>query len=444
MNNRVASALTSNGSPEGTVQLRERSRKLRVALYSHDTVGLGHMRRNLLIAQTLMRSESPPVTLMVSGAREASTLPLPRGVDCFTLPALTKDGEGRLRARDLELAMPEMVRLRSRAIAAALEAFEPDVLIVDKVPRGAVFELDRGLRALKAQGTCRCVLGLRDVLDDPDTVRREWRESEFEEAIRSYYDAVWVYGDPVLYDQVREYGFAPDVALKVRYTGYLDQRMRLRDEAPEGDSLLTALGLPPRGPVILCQLGGGHDGGSLAEAFVNATLPPGASGVLLTGHYLPSEARTRIRSAAAERPWLRVLEFVAEPSPLIRRADRVITMGGYNAVCEVLSFEKPALIVPRIRPRREQLIRAERFREHGLIDVLHPEQLTPDALSQWMARDLVLRPSVHAAFDWNGLAKLPRYLQDLLSNAPAAAVIPYPHCENHSCHALTPSASATS
>jgi predicted glycosyltransferase len=444
MNNRVASALTSNGSPEWTAQLPERSRKPRVALYSHDTVGLGHMRRNLLIAQTLMRSESPPVTLMVSGAREASTLPLPRGVDCVTLPALTKDNEGRLKARDLDLTMPEIVKLRSWAVAAVLEAFEPDALIVDKVPRGATFELDLGLQALRAQGRCRCVLGLRDILDDPDTVRREWREAEYEDAIRRFYDAVWVYGDPVLYDQVREYGFSPDVALKIRYTGYLDQRLRLPDGAPDGDCPVAALGLPSDCPVILCQLGGGHDGASLAEAFVNASFPPGSSGVLLTGHYLPSGTLTQIRRAASERPWLRVLEFVAEPSRLIRCADRVITMGGYNAVCEVLSFGKPALIVPRIHPRREQWIRAERFREHGVIDVLHPEQLSAEALSRWLARHPVPRPSVRGLFDWDGLAKLPQFLNDLLTTPPLSAVTSCPPCENHQCHALTPSASATS
>ncbi len=69
-------------------------RKLRVALYSHDTMGLGHMRRNLLIAQTLMNCPSPPVILMIAGAREAGALPLPAGVDCLTLPSLGKDIEG--------------------------------------------------------------------------------------------------------------------------------------------------------------------------------------------------------------------------------------------------------------------------------------------------------------------------------------------------------------
>jgi len=73
--------------------------------------------------------------------------------------------------------------LRARA---AIEAFEPDAMIVDNVPRGAMQELDATLRHLRANGRTKCVLGLRDVLDEPATVRREWAKVSNEEAIRDW------------------------------------------------------------------------------------------------------------------------------------------------------------------------------------------------------------------------------------------------------------------
>ncbi len=121
-----------------------------------------------------------------------------------------------------DISLQELIAVRAKVIRAALEEFEPDVLIVDYSLRGAVRELDPTLKYLRAAGRPRCVVGLRDVLSDPAVLHREWCRVANEAAIRDYYDAVWVYGDPAVYDPVREYRFPPDVAAKVRYTGYLD------------------------------------------------------------------------------------------------------------------------------------------------------------------------------------------------------------------------------
>ena len=188
---------------------------------------------------------------------------MPRGVDCLTLPALRKAPDGQYHARSLAISVQELVVLRSKTIQATLESFEPDVLIVDNVPRGAVGELDSTLEYLRARGRTRCVLGLRDILDDPAAVHGEWRRAANEDAIRNYYDAVWVYGDPVVYDPIRDYHFAPDVAAQVCYTGYLDQRVRLEgwEGGDEGSGGLAIPDLPP-GPLALCLVGGGQDGGA--------------------------------------------------------------------------------------------------------------------------------------------------------------------------------------
>ena len=45
-------------------------------------------------------------------------------------------------------------------------------------------------------------------------------------------------------------------------------------------------------------------------------------------------------------------------------------MGGYNTFCEILSFDKPSLIVPRTVPRLEQYIRASKAEELGLVSMI--------------------------------------------------------------------------
>src|SRR3989475_12120282 len=134
----------------------------RVAFYSHDTMGLGHMRRNLLLAQALKHSRLQAVVLMIAGAREASLVTTTAGVDCVALPSLWKDGGGQYHPRHLAVPLEELLALRAKTAGAALEAFAPDVLIGDNVPRGALREPDPVLEALRARERTRLVLGLRD------------------------------------------------------------------------------------------------------------------------------------------------------------------------------------------------------------------------------------------------------------------------------------------
>jgi predicted glycosyltransferase len=380
-------------------------RQLRIALYSPGIAGLGHMRRNLLIGQTLVRSFPGAVILMIAEARQACAFAMPPRMDCLSLPALRKLPDGKCQPRYLGTSLQDLMHLRATVIHRAIEAFEPDLLIVDFLPRGRHGELSATLEYLRFRTKTRCVLGLRDVLDNP-----AWARHANEDEIRTYYDAVWVFGDPTVYDLIGAQDFAPDLKAKMCYTGYLDQRARLDCVDDEAAQVLEKLALPP-GRLVLCLVGGGWDGAPLAEAFVQAELPAETNGVLLTGPYMPEETRQCLRRHVAGHPRLRVLEFIPEPAPLLLQADRVIAMGGYNTVAEVLSFEKPALIVPRAE---EQAVRAERLRELGLVDVLHLDHLRSGALTEWLLRP-VDPPEVHQRIDFCGLSRLPHLFEEVLA-----------------------------
>jgi predicted glycosyltransferase len=370
-------------------------------------MGLGHMRRNLLIAETLAGASLEATVLLVCGAVQACALFLRPGIDCVTLPALRKQRNGVYDSRQLDLALTEVVALRARTIRAAVNAFQPDLLVADNVPRGALGELEPTLHDLAVRSV-PCVLGLRDVLDDPSAVVREWRRARNERAIRDYYDAVWVYGDRMLYDVAAECGFAPVIQRKLSYLGYLDQSERLRD------GTAAALEDPlPEGPFALCTVGGGQDGERLAEAFALARAPSGVRRVIVTGPDMEALGRERLHALARGDSALTVVEFVREPARLVARAGCLVSMGGYNTVCEALSFHKRALIVPRVVPRREQLIRAERLRDRGLVDLLHPEALAPRSISSWIA-DNVGRPGRNGV-DLGGLDRVRRLAGELLA-----------------------------
>lgn len=380
----------------------------RVVLYSHDTLGFGHLRRNMLLASAIRDCGHAPEVLLVAGMREAGAFTLPQGVDCLTLPAYAKASDGTYHARDLGIGVAALCDMRAATIRAAVKNFQPDLMIVDNVPRGAQYELGPTLQALKRSGRTRIVLGLRDIIDRPAVMRQQWLRQRNFEALHDYYDGIWIYGDPGFFPTAEEYGLGPDLARRVTYTGYLDQRARVSLEAPGADPLEVTGG--DRRPFVLCQVGGGRDGMALCTAFAGAPMPAGHQGILITGTQMAPEAQARIAALARGRSDLTVVDFVAEPVGLASRAAALVAMCGYNTACEMMSFGRPSLVVPRIRPRAEQLIRAERMRDRGIADMIYPDRLSAPALGDWLATTVtpgaVTRGPVPGAVDLGGLARV--------------------------------------
>ena len=371
----------------------------RIALYSHDTMGLGHIRRTSLLARALRRPPLNAHVLLLSGIRESGAYPLPDGIDSITLPAYRKHGDGSYGARALGISLERLIALRSQTLAAALDAFAPDVFIVDNVARGALGELDDSLARQQARG-CRIVLGLRDIIDEPAAVARQWQKLRTLDTIR---DAVWIYGDARLYDTVAAYGLAA-ADKPITYLGYPDPLQRAETgPAPDNDA-----------PYALCLLGGGQDGYALAEAFARTTLPDGWRAILLTGAMMPAAERAQLAAILADRPDYQLLEFTPEPLALMRGARAIIAMSGYNTTLELLALNAPMLLVPRIKPRREQWLRAVRLAELGLADCLHPDELSPARLSAWLA-DARPRKTARDQLDFNGLEHINRETLALLT-----------------------------
>jgi predicted glycosyltransferase len=330
----------------------------------------------------------------------------------ITMPTIAKDPAGGYRSRALSLSYREVIGIRRSLLDSVIGEFRPDLLIVDKVPRGAGGELEPALARLADQGG-RAVLGLREVLDDPVATAAEWRADRTAQAIDDHYDAVWVYGDPRVYDPRTEYRLPASVASKIEFTGYLS-----RGRARGLSAGRTELGLDPARPYVACLVGGGQDGDELALAFAEAPLPDDHLGVIVCGPYLAAEQRARLRRIAAHRTDLILIDVAPGADAVIDRAAAVVSMAGYNTVCEILATATPTLLVPRVRPRTEQLIRAERFAALGLVDLLEPSALSPARLAGWLrsavagSAQATLRADTEIRLD--GLRRIPELADALL------------------------------
>ncbi|WP_051476811.1 glycosyltransferase [Arthrobacter sp. Br18] len=358
-------------------QSTPREKEIRVVLYSHDSQGLGHTRRNLAIAHalaaTLPELSGRTVTgLLVTGESHAPRFDIPEGWDWVVLPGVRKGADGYI-PRHLSIGQKKLVRLRSSLIDAVLAGFKPHLVIVDRHAFGIDGELKQALAGLRAaRPACRVVLGLREVLDSPSVAKREWKNLGNLDSLASAFDALWVYGDPGFHDPVRTGEIPLQLSPLVRYSGYLSAG-RVSRRRTSG----------ARKPYLLTLAGGGSDGLDVLLTAARATLPETYEHLIITGPQMPKEHRVRIEQAAGPRT--RVLGAVRDALAEIKEASAIVSMGGYNSVCEILSTSTPALIVPRISPRREQLIRAESLARHDLVDVCQPAEFTPAELSRWFS-----------------------------------------------------------
>ncbi len=352
----------------------------RVMMYSHDSYGLGHFRRNLTIAEHLLSRVPGMTVLAVTGSPRCHSFHLPHHFDYVKLPAATKDASGAYVCRELDLDLPRLVSLRSRLLRECADVFEPDLLLVDHAPAGLAGELLPLLRGLRSRST-KVVLGMRDIIDDPRRVREAWERDGILALLREHYDALLLYGDTRVFDPVRQYGLPPEIAERLFVVGYI-VRNGGRPERRPGLGRLKRDGRK----LVVVTAGGGGDGNRLLKTYLRALrdLAPANDLVsfLVTGPLMSRQKREQIRDMASGLPCVEVTEFVEDMPWLYREADMIVSMAGYNTISEILDSGTPALVVPRVAPRLEQLLRAQALAARGLVHWLPPDGLDATDLAR--------------------------------------------------------------
>lgn len=359
----------------------------RVLIYSHDTFGLGHLRRCRAIAHALVEHHKSLSVLILTGSPIIGSFDFRARVDFVRVPGVIKLRNGDYTSLSLLIDTEQTLAMRASIIHHTAEIYDPDIFIVDKEPLGLRGEVQDTLLMLKERGV-PLVLGLRDVMDEPSLLAPEWERKNVLPALRDLYDDIWVYGLPQICDPLAGIDLPRSVRKKMTYTGYL------RRSLPNAGAPATPL-QKIQEPFILVTTGGGGDGEAVTDWVLKAyefdrALPYPA--LLVLGPFMQSERQAEFLARAARLDNVEAITFDAQLETLMARAIGVVAMGGYNTYCEILSFDKRALVVPRTTPRMEQAIRAARSAELGLVRML-PENGERDPRKMATAlRDLPQQP----------------------------------------------------
>jgi predicted glycosyltransferase len=394
----------------------------RVMFYSHDTFGLGHIRRTQKIANAISGPDKS-VLIACSSPMANSFLSRP-GIEYLNLPGFAKQMSGEYLPRSLNIPLEEFVSLRANLLLAAVRNFRPHMIIADKEPLGVKGELLPSLRYIREEKlNTKIVCGFRDILDEKVKVAEEWKRKGVPQALEEYYDSLLVYGERENFDFVSEYELSKSLAEKVVYTGYVQPKENIEKE-------FFPLDFSVERPLVTFTLGGGGDGWNFIDVFLKMIEVDGDNFnyVLLTGPFANMPLVERARRLEAERGNLKVIEFTSNTQGLFERSALVISMGGYNSVCELLHMQKYPLILPRVQPREEQLIRAKVFRAKGLCDYLHPADLNPESLSRKIRQMVQIDRTKIPSLDMSGIENMRSFIEEALDqclkSASSSKVIP--------------------
>lgn len=373
-----------------------------VMTYSHDGFGLGHLRRNTTIASVLARRIPDSSVLMLIGCPSGAVFKLSTGVDFIKLPSVIKRNTGVWLPLRLRIGLEKTKALRVATIQEAVRVFHPQVLLVDHVPVGIWGELLPSLQMLKRRtDSPTIVLGLRDILDAPEVTRALWEREGTYEAIRRYYDEVFIYGCKEIFDTGAHYGLDGEFAPKLRYVGYVCDHERYKNRSEMRNDLQV------ENKLLVVTGGGGADAFPMMLECMKAFRLLGANSsveaIFITGPLMEGGQREHLRELAKGLK-ARVLVHVDDHMSHMNAADLVVTMAGYNSLYQLLRLGKKGLVIPRSGPSAEQQTRARLFAERGFVDVIQPGELSPKKMAEKFMNGLEQTdyPFYEPAIDTNG------------------------------------------
>jgi len=365
---------------------------LKYFLYSHDTFGLGHIRRNLKIAKHL--AQRGHQVLIGCSSPYSFKYDLPAGVSLLKIPGFEKNKIGNYVPREKSWTKDQLTSFRSKKFAEAITDFAPDTLLVDKEPAGINGELLESFDTIRRIfPDCRIVCGMRDILDSPIVIRSEWAKKNTVDVLSKYYDQIIVYADARMVDFSKEYNLPKILDSKLTYSNYLlDFNQKI--------------GCKPFDYDVLGTFGGGGDGESYAKSFLSWAQNTNLKVYYLGGPHLSSDLislATKIKNKNAQFEWSSFSNF---PEDLFLRSEKVITMGGYNTLCELIGMGHKPIVLPRQFPRMEQMVRAQKFNEFGLCDYCTDDCLDGEKINKLLRNNLSLEKTSKIFFKRNGMQKL--------------------------------------
>jgi len=398
----------------------------RLAIYTHDTYGMGHVRRCFNIIDALCAEHKDWPILLISGSPALSKFDhRPSNVDIIKLPTLAPTGELENQPAHLPLSAKEIVSIRKKILKATLQAFEPDIFLVDNFPLGARKELLPSLKML-GERTTHKVLGLRDIVEDPKKTKERWAKEGVYDVLSNDYDSILIYGHQEIFDAGEAYAMPDQVRDKLTYCGYVTRApSAFQKSVPVRGEADCKSSVGARKRHLLVTVGGGGDGLPLLNTFFQtAEVLSDFETTVVAGPMMGEGDWKKVQQRAASAENITAVKFLPDLVTHMGQADVVVCMGGYNTSAELIRLQRRAIIVPRdwrfgqhaigvgAGEEKEQKLRAEAMARNGYARVISPSDLTPESLAVAIREESAAKPGEMVPLSADGAKTVANLISD--------------------------------
>lgn len=363
--------------------------------YCQHSLGMGHLVRSLALAHGLAKEFR---VVLLNGGRFPKQTAVPHPIEIINLPPIGLNENNDLVSHDRRRTTVRAQALRRELLLKILVELQPDVLFIELFPFGRKKFAEELMPLLKAAQSSKSlvVCSLRDILVGRDNQAKHDDRAAI--IANEFFDLILVHSDPA-FARLEE-SFKPNVKLRtpVKYTGFA-----MDSTGPQSARQQNAFRR------IVVSAGGGMVGEPLLSTAIMAHELLVREGPveteIITGLFLPENARRTLRELARGKAGLKVTRFVPDLSARMRNADVSISQGGYNTTLDVLRANVPALIVPfGTGQEDEQLKRARRLEALGALRVLEEKDMQPVRLASEI-RDLFNFDARRPKLDLDGVRK---------------------------------------
>jgi predicted glycosyltransferase len=390
-------------------------------MYCHDRFGLGHTTRTLKIAAHLAENLADCSLLVLTDLAIVGRFKFPPNTDYVHLPGLSHSSQQSRRSGTghLNLDFDNTRRIRRKITQSAARTFQPNLFLVECNPLEGNGEIQRILAFVREDlPDTKVIWGLPDTLGEPEAVVDSWRREGIGQTLACFCHEIWVHGAPDIFDYAREYQIPAALAGKLFYTGYLrspgDDNHHVKKDMRR---------LHRRKPFVLVTAGSGAEGYALIDHYLRfleaAGEAAGFHSLVVCGPMMRSRDKLALMQRAQKLPGVIFHRFRKNILQYVKYAGAVICTGGYNTLCEIISYRKPAVLVPPTSPPREHLLRAQIFDQLGLVKLLSPAELTPERLGELVSATVLApaQPARQTAFPLEGLQKITARIEALFAPA---------------------------